>query len=113
MTINAGDLDSSTWLVVQVSVTVRVLPEVAVDTMHALLKVNVVEMNRLLELVSIIRRNDVSLRVKQIAFSISFEDFAKHPAVTMKVAKLSILQLAVEFWCPGLSQKVQVRPVPA
>ncbi len=34
------------------------------------------------------------LGVEQVAFAIAFEDFAKHPAVTVKIAKLRILQLA-------------------
>ena len=38
----------------------------------------------LLNFARIVRRDDVALRVEQIAFAIAFEDFAKQPAVSVR-----------------------------
>src|SRR5207244_12122058 len=48
--------------------------------------------------------------VEQVAFAIAFEDFAKHPAVTVRIAKLDVLQLAIEFRRARRLQEIQLRP---
>ena len=58
MTIFAGDLDRRARFVIEIAVAVRVLPEVTVDAVHSLFEMNVVEMNGLLKLVRIVRRDD-------------------------------------------------------
>ena len=53
--IDTRDFNRSARLVVEIAVTVRILAEVAVHTMHPLLQMNVIEMNRFLEPVRIDR----------------------------------------------------------
>src|SRR5258706_13504078 len=71
---------------------------------------NVVKMNRFLEAIRIVRRDNGVLRVEQIPFPISFEDLPKDPAVPMKVSKLRTLKLIVELLRTGLLQKIRFRP---
>ena len=61
VTVFAGDLDRRARFVVEIAVAVRVLTEVTIDAVHSLFEMNVVEMNGLLELVRIVRRNQVAL----------------------------------------------------
>src|SRR5258707_5707402 len=71
---------------------------------------NVVEMDSLLESIRIVRSDNRVLRVQQVPLSISLEHLAKNPAMTMKVGKLSLLELIVEFRRAGLLQKIRFRP---
>ena len=48
--------------------------------------------------------------VEQIALAIAFEDFAKHPAVTVKVCKLRVAQQRVECRRAGVFQEIEVGP---
>ena len=67
MTIFASDLDRGARLVVKIAVAVRVLAEVAVDAMHSLFEMNVVEVDRLLKLVRIVGRNRLLFGVEQVS----------------------------------------------
>ena len=91
MTVFASDLNRRARFVVKIAVAVRILAEVAVDAVHSLFKMNVVEVDGFLELVGIVRCDQIVFGVKQVSFSIAFEDFAKHPAMTVKIAKLRVL----------------------
>ena len=48
-------------------------------------------MDRFLEFVGVFGRNHTVISVEQVAFAIAFENFAKHPAVAVRIAKLNIL----------------------
>jgi hypothetical protein len=50
------------------------------------------------------------LRVQQVSFAIAFEDFAKHPAVTVKIGKLRVRKQRVECRRAGVFQKIEVGP---
>ena len=52
----------------------------------------------------------IALRVEQVPFAISFEDFAKHPAVTVRVAKLRVLQQALNSGVPVCVRKSKFGP---
>ena len=110
VTVFARDLDRRARLVVEIAVAVRVLAEVAIDAVHARARMNVVEMHRLAELRRIVRRDDVAVGVEQVSLAIAFEDFAKHPAVTVKVCKLRVAQQRVERRRAGVFQKIEVGP---
>src|SRR5215217_4371410 len=63
------------------------------------------------ELRRIVRRDEIALRVEQIAFPITLEDFAKHPAVAVEVCKLRITKQSIQAsWHSAVSQKFKVRP---
>src|ERR1700745_3252008 len=107
MTVFARDLDRSAWFVVEISVAMRILPEMAINAMHAAFEMDVVEMNRFFELRRIIRRDDVSLRIEQVSFAIAFEDFPKQPAMPVKVCKLRVAQQCVERLSAGVFQEIE------
>src|ERR1051326_2865958 len=88
----------------------RVLAEVTIDAVHAAFGVNVVEMHRLAELRRIVRRDYVAIRVQQVSLAIAFEDFAKHPAMTVKVCKLRVAQQRIKRGRAGVFQKIEVGP---
>src|SRR5882724_11153942 len=67
-------------------------------------------MDGLLKLLGIVKRDNVSFGVEQVSFSVAFENLAKHPAVTMSVAKLHVLQLCIESGGAGLGEKSEFRP---
>src|SRR5258708_38456847 len=110
MTIDAVNLDRRARFVVENAVAVRVFLEMTVNTVHPFLKMNVVEMDRFLKSIRIVRRNHRVLRVEQVPFPISLEDLAKDPAVPVRVGELGALELLVEFRRAGLLQKVRFRP---
>src|SRR5260370_31238790 len=88
MTINAADLNRGARFVIDYSVAVRVLPEMTIDAMHPLLEMDVVEVNRFLESIRILGRDNRILSVAQVPLPIAFEDLAKDPAVPMRIGKL-------------------------
>ena len=102
MAIDAADLDRRARLVVKNAVAVRVLAEMAIDALHTFFEMNVVQVNRLLEPIRIVRRNDPVLRIEQVPFAIALENFAKQPAVPVKIGELRALQLGIEFRRAGL-----------
>src|SRR5438876_11283200 len=104
MTIYAGNLNRGTRLVVKNSITMCVLPEMAVNAVHSFFEMNVVEVHRLLEAVGIVRRNNVIVGIKQVAFTVAFEDLAKQPPVPVKIRELGSLKLPIEFRRPGLCE---------
>src|ERR1043165_8045248 len=104
------NLDRRARFVVEIAVAVRVLAEVTINAVHAALGVNVVEMHGLAELRGILRRDDVAVRVEQISLAIAFEDFAKQPAMSMKVRELRVAQQRIEPRRAGVFQKIEVGP---
>jgi len=76
MTVNARHFDCSSRFVVKISVTVRVLPEMAIDTLHASLSMNVVEVYRFAEPSGIVSRNDFVFGVAQISFAIALDEMS-------------------------------------
>src|SRR5712691_9533016 len=97
MAIHAVYFNSRSRFVIEHTVAMRVLPEMTIDAVHAFLKMNVVEVHCLLESIRIVGRNDRVLGIQQVAFSIAFENLAKHPAVTVRICELRPLELAVEL----------------
>src|SRR5690349_19114221 len=78
--------------------------------MHSAFEMNVIQVYCLAELLAVVRRDDVALRVKQVAFAIAFEDLAKQPAMPVKVCKLRVAQERVERGRAGVFQEIQVGP---
>src|SRR5437762_3263103 len=97
MTIDTVDFNCPTRLVIEATVAMRVLSKMTVDTMHALLGMNVIQMDGFVELISIVGPYDFVVSIEQVAFAVALKDFAEHPSMAVKVAKLRVLQLAVEF----------------
>src|SRR6266542_3145746 len=77
MTINTAYFNSRARFVVENPIAVRVLPKVAIDAVHALLKMNVLEMNGFFESIRIVGRNDPILCIQQVPLPIAFEDLTK------------------------------------
>src|ERR1041384_3602616 len=81
-----------------------------IDAVHATLEMNVVEMYGLAELCRIVKRNNISLCVQKVSFSISLINFAKHPAMAVEVGKLGVAQECVETGRTGVFQEIKVGP---
>src|SRR5262249_56710266 len=69
--VGAVDLDRRSDLAVDVAVAVRVLREVAVDAVHAEVEVDRREVDGFLELLRIVVRDRLPLRVEQRAFAVA------------------------------------------
>src|SRR5882757_6603174 len=110
MTVNAVNLDSIARFAVKFAVAVAVLFEVAVHAMHTFFKVDIFQMNSLLQFLGIVEGNNLVISVLQIAFAVVLEDGAEDPAVTMEIGKLRVLKVLVEFGCAGLFQKASIGP---
>src|SRR3954447_14771596 len=78
--------------------------------MHPFFKMDIFQVNRLLKLFGIIRRYQGPVLIEQVAFAIALEDRAEDPSVAMEVAKLRVLEFAVEFGRADLLQEVEIRP---
>ena len=108
MTVLTFDLDVVAVLAVELSVSVLVLREMAIDAVHPFLEMNVAQVDRFLESIRIIEADAIPLRIEQIAFAIAFVDRAKEPAVTVEVRELRMFQFLIEFRSAGLLQERNV-----
>ena len=108
--IDAIDLDGVARFAVELAVAVAVLLEVAVDAVHALFEMDVLEVHRLPELVGIFERDRLVVFVEQVALAIVLEDGAEDPAVAVEVGELGVLQLLVELGRAGFLQEIRVGP---
>src|SRR5688572_10363931 len=87
-----------------------VLSEMAVNAVHPLLYMDVVEVNGLLEFVGISSSDYASFGVKQVALAIALEDLAQHPTMTMEVSELGILRHPVEVCGTGFGKEIEIGP---
>src|ERR1035441_6485144 len=113
--VYAIDLNRIASLSIQVAVSVAVLLKVAIHAMHAFFKVNVLEMDRLAELVFALVRDYVVLGIQQVPFAIAFVNRAEHPAVAVEIGELGMLQLLVELGRAYLLKKFRmfrISPLP-
>ena len=116
MTVLASDLDGRADFAVELCVSVNVLIEVTIDTVHATFEMDVHQMNRRVGsllarlLLLFCRRTNGGFQlgggrlidgfatiVKQVALTILLEDCAKHPAVPMKIGELRMARLRIEI----------------
>src|SRR5689334_17813394 len=81
--------------------------------MHPAFEMDIVEMDRFVELLRIVGSDDVPVSVEEVALAIAFVDLAKQPAVPVRVAKLCVLEQLIEISRPRVLQKLEVRPQPA
>ena len=88
----------------------RVLAKMAVDTVHPLLEMNVVQVDCLLKAIRIVGRDDTVPGIQQVTFPVAFEYLAEHPTMPVKIGKLGASQLRIEFGRSGLVKKRRVRP---
>ncbi len=65
-------------------------------------------MNRLRELVGIVRRDDLAVLVEKIAVAVLLEDGAEDPAVAVVIGELRVLQLRIQLG--DLLEEIQVAP---
>ncbi len=94
MAIHAIDFHGVARFTVQIAVAVVVLPEMAIDAVHAFLEMNVAELDRFLEFVLVVVRNHVAHRIQQIALAVALVNRAKHPAVAVEIGELRVLGAA-------------------
>ena len=80
----------------------------AVSAVHAAFEMNIVEVHGFAELCRIVGRDNVPLRIEEIAFAIAFEDFAKQPAVAVRISELSVAQKRVELRRARVFEKFKV-----
>ena len=105
MAVDAHDRRIVARLTVEKSVSVDLDLDVAVDALHPLLNVDVVEVNGIFE---IAEGDLVVIQVEKVAFAIVLEDGAEHPAVAVIVRKLRVLEERVEF--RGLFEEIAIAP---
>ncbi len=113
MTIGAVQFDRGARLAVEFSIAVGVLLKVAIHAVHAFFQVNVGEVHHLLELLGIVKRNGLPVRIQQVSLAVVFVHRAEHPAVSVKIGELRLRQLSVEFRAASLLQKLPIGPQPA
>src|SRR5271155_1043063 len=113
MAIHAINFNGVARFSVEFSIAVTVLFEMAVNTMHSLFQMDVLQVDSLFELVRIIERNLVVLSIQKISFAIVLESLPENPSVAMEVFELSVLEVFVEFRRPRLLEEVHVGPVAA
>ena len=90
--VAAVDLDGVAHGAVELAVAVAVLQEVAVDAVHALLEVDVLEVDGLRELVRIVGGDDLALAVDEQALVVHLVDRLVDPAVAVEVRELRRVQ---------------------
>jgi hypothetical protein len=97
VTINAINFDCVSWLSIKLPVTMSVLHEVAIDAMHSLFQVNVCQVNRLAELVRIVKRNNIPFGVQELPVAVVLIDRAENPSMAVEVGELGVLERLIEF----------------
>ena len=110
MAIHAIDLNRVPRLPVKLAVAMAVLFKMAIDAVHALFKMNVLEMDSLVKFLRIIERDRLVFAVQQRTLAIVLEGRAENPAVAVEVGKLCVLEFVVELGRPGFLQKIHVGP---
>src|ERR1022692_4112718 len=113
MAIHAIDFDGVARFSIQFPVAVTVLLEMAIDAMHSLFQMDILQMDSLLEFLRILKGNLVALFIQKIAFAIVLESRPENPSMTVEVCELCVLKIFVEFRRPRLLQETHVRPVAA
>ena len=111
MAVLTADLDRVRHLAEDQAVAVAVLREMAVGALHALLGMDVHHMNRLAELLTdrreighaglaeflrIVGRDDLAIRVEQIAGAVALVDRAEIPAMAVIIGELGVLGLQID-----------------
>ncbi len=94
--VDAPNLRRGAGLAVEVAVAVVVAAEVAVDAVHPLLEVDVLEVHGLVELLRVREVDRPALRVEEIALLVVPVHVAEDPAVAVEVVDLGVRQLRVE-----------------
>src|SRR6266545_262527 len=94
--VDAVDIDGGARLAVELAVAVAVLLEVAIDAVHPLLEVDVLQVDRLAELLGVLGRHYLALTVDQVALPVLAEDGPVDPAVAVEVGELRVLELGIE-----------------
>ena len=116
MAIDALDFDCCSDLAIELGVSVAVLIEMAVHTMHSLFRVDIhqVHWNAIplfaVDFFELIRRfhglhqvfglwrfDRVAEVVEEVALPVLFENGTEHPAVTVEISELSVLQIWIEI----------------
>src|ERR1700683_2997357 len=90
-----------------------VLLEMAIGAVHPFFQMNVAQLHALLKLVLVVGRDNVALRIQEIAFAIALIHRAKHPAMAMKVGELRMLELLVKLRAPDFFEERKILPQPA
>ena len=111
MAIGAADLDRRGDLAIDVAVAVAVLGEMAVDAVHAGIDMDRRHVDRLLELLGVLRRDHVVGGVEQVALAVALVDGAEIPAMAVVIGELRVLQVGIEG--ADLAQEGRIRPIAA
>ena len=80
--VDAFNLNGLRNLSHDMAIAMRILREVAVNTMHAVIDVNRRHMHGLFPLLRVVVVDLAALRIQQIAFAVTFEDGTEVPAAT-------------------------------
>src|SRR5262245_12406458 len=127
MTVDTRDLDSVDILPMQLAITVTILSEMAVHTVHTFFEMDVLHMHRdasaLLwglgrfphsalqeRTIDRLKGDNGVFGIEKIALPVALENRLKIPAMAMVIGKLRVLELRVEF--PDFGEEGLVRPQP-
>src|SRR5687768_16627914 len=108
MAIDALDGGSGAWFAVELAVTMDILTEMTVDTMHPASKVDILQVNRPGKFVRVIGRDRFVIKGQQLSVAVFLENGAKDPAVPVVIGELGVLQLRIQFGY--FFQEVQIAP---
>ena len=111
MTILALNLHLLGHFAIDVSITMRILAEMAVDAVHPFINVYIPKMYGLLEAAWISCRDQFAIFVEQITVTVALKNSAKVPAVTVIISKLRSLKLRIKL--TNLFQEIEIAPQPS
>ncbi len=132
MAIHTLNLNRIMKLAIQFPASVHILLEMAINTVHPLLRMNVFQVNRLLraatliigrrradtrhgyytiELVRCIPWNHVIVLIQEVSFAILLENGPEDPSMSMIIRKLCMRKLRVQL--ADSCQEFKIAPVPS
>ena len=88
--ILAIDLHRVTRLSVNMAVAVAILREMTVGAVHPFVQMDVAEMHALVELIFVIGRDNVVVRIQHVALAIAFIDGAEYPSMAVEIGELGV-----------------------
>ena len=105
MAVHAIDLDGIARLSIELAVAMAVLFEMAINAVHALLEMNVFEMDSLVEFLRIVERHRLVFAIQQRALAVVLEHRAENPAMAVEVGKLCVVDCLLNSGVPVFSRK--------
>src|SRR6185436_3685287 len=95
--IDAVDGRGSAWLAVEPAVAMNIRVEVAIDALHPVREMGVLQVDSPGKLFRIVMRDDLIVEVKQVSPAVLLEHGTENPAVSVVIGKLVVLERWIFF----------------